>query len=198
VDFFDVVLSQRACRQFAPDDVPDEDIERILTAATHAPSAENMQPWVFIVVREAGGRAKIGELARALWDGGARNYAAAHIDDRMLTAIDESMADGFGGAPVLVVVGADLDTGVHPTLLGSSLFPAVQNLLLATAALGYGSALTTLTTFVADQLRDAVGLPEPVQPVAVIPIGRPRRPLGPPRRLPVGTKTHRERFGTPW
>ncbi|MEY2462716.1 MAG: hypothetical protein QOH64_854, partial [Acidimicrobiaceae bacterium] len=60
--FFDVVLRQRACRSFAPDPVGDDDIERILTAATHAPSAENMQPWVFVVVRDEATRASIGEL----------------------------------------------------------------------------------------------------------------------------------------
>jgi nitroreductase len=198
VDLFDVVLNQRACRHFAPDDVPDADIERILTAATHAPSAENLQPWVFIVVRSAAQREAIGAIAQSLWEGGARSYAAPHIGDRMLASIDQSVAEGFGAAPVIVVVGGDLESGVHPSTLASSIFPAVQNLLLAAAALGYGSALTTLTTVVADRLRAVVDLPESVQPFAVIPIGRPARPLGPPRRLPVGAKTHRERFGSPW
>ena len=50
--FFDVVLHQRAHRQFADDPVADELVERCLRAATHAPSAENLQPWVFIVVRD--------------------------------------------------------------------------------------------------------------------------------------------------
>src|SRR3712207_7047969 len=52
-EFFDVVLNQRACRQFRDDDVPDEVVERVLTAATHAPSAENRQPWVFVVDRKS-------------------------------------------------------------------------------------------------------------------------------------------------
>ncbi len=51
-EFFDVVLQQRACRDFSDEPVPDEHIEQILEAATHAPSAENTQPWVFIVVRD--------------------------------------------------------------------------------------------------------------------------------------------------
>jgi len=198
VDLFDVVLAQRACRHFTDDEVPDTDIERMLTAATHAPSAENMQPWVFVVVRDRDRRAAVGELARSLWDGGARSFAAPHIGDRMLASIDDSVSAGFGGAPALVIVGADLESGVHPSALAASIFPCVQNLLLAAAALGYGAALTTLTTLVADQLRAIVGLPDTVQPFAVIPIGRPARPLGPPRRLPVGTKAHRERFGTAW
>ena len=53
-DFFEVVHTQRAARSFLPDDVDDATVARILTAATHAPSAENSQPFVFIVVRDAG------------------------------------------------------------------------------------------------------------------------------------------------
>ena len=196
--FFDVVLRQRACRTFAPDAVPDADIERILTAATHAPSAENMQPWVFVVVRDRAPLDAIGALARSLWDGTARAYAEPHLEPKMLAGIDASMAAGFGGAPALIVVGVDGASGVHPRAAASSIFPAVQNLLLAAAALGYGSALTTLTTLVADQLRALVDLPEDVTPMAVIPLGRPARPLGPPRREPIATKAHRERFGSPW
>jgi nitroreductase len=198
VDLFDVVLSQRACRHFTDEPVPDGDVERILTAATHAPSAENTQPWVFVVVRDAGRRAAISELARTLWTGGARSYAQAHVDERMIASIDASVADGFGSAPVLIVVGADLDSGVHASMLGSSIFPAVQNLMLAASALGYGSALTTLTTLVADQLREIVDLAPRIEPLAVVPLGRPARKLGPPRRAPIAAKAHRERYGIGW
>jgi nitroreductase len=198
MDLFHVVLTQRACRHFLDEPVPDSDIERILTAATHAPSAENTQPWVFVVVRNAEERAAISDLARTLWSGGARTYAEAHVGEAMLTSIDESVADGFGSAPVLVVVGADLDSGVHKSMLGSSVFPAIQNTLLAAAALGYGSALTTMTTVVADELRAVIDLPERVQPLAVVPIGLPAKTLGPPRREPITTKTYRDRYGTPW
>ena len=68
-DFFEVVHSQRAARSFLPDDVDDATVERILTAATHAPSAENSQPFVFVVVRDAGLRAAIGALTARLWEG---------------------------------------------------------------------------------------------------------------------------------
>jgi nitroreductase len=198
MDLFHVVLTQRACRHFLDEPVPNTDIERILTAATHAPSAENTQPWVFVVVRTAEKREAISELARTLWSRGARTYAEKHIGEAMLTSIDESVAYGFGSAPVLVVVGADLGSGVHASMLGASVFPAVQNMLLAATALGYGSALTTLTTLVADQLRAIIELPEHVQPLAVVPIGIPAKPLGPPQREPFTTKTYRDRYGTPW
>ena len=83
-------------------------------------------------------------------------------------------------------------------MIGSSIFPRVQNLLLAAAALDYGSALTTLAAIAADELRPVVELPEHVQPVAVVPIGRPARTLGPSRRQPAVDKTHLDRYGAGW
>ncbi len=196
--FFDVALHQRACRHFTDDPVPDGDLERMLVVATHAPSAENTQPWVFVVVRDGEQRAAIASIARRLWTSTARAYSAPHLDAGMLAELDASIDAGFGGAPVLVVVGADLHSGVHPNTLPSSIFPAVQNLLLAANALGYGSALTTLTTVVADELRGALDMPADVVPMAVVPIGRSARSLGKPRRDPIATKTHRDRFGVAW
>ena len=70
--------------------------------------------------------------------------------------------------------------------------------MLAANALGLGSALTTITTGFADELRAAVDLPESVVPVAVVPLGFPERPLGPPRRDPFAAHTHRDRYGDPW
>jgi nitroreductase len=196
--FLDVALRQRACRRFAPDPVADDDLTTMLAAATHAPSAENMQPWVFVVVADGERRAAISAIATELWTGMARDYAAPHLGDRFLAEVDASMEEGFGGAPVVIVVGADTESGVHEHALASSIFPCVQNLLLAANALGYGSALTTLTTVVADRLRAVVELPETITPMAVVPIGRPARPLGPPRRRPVAEVAHRDRYGTPF
>jgi nitroreductase len=194
-EFFAVVTSQRACRTFAPDPVPDGALERMLEAATHAPSAENSQPWVFVVVHDAAVRERLGAIACRQWEQGGRDHAASRLTPRLLAEVDASVATGFGGAPVIVVVGGDTTTGTPRRALPSSVFPAVQNLLLAAAALGYGSALTTLASYAPDDVRDAVGLPDHVEPLAVVPIGRPARPLGRPRRAPVAEKAHRDRYG---
>ena len=66
----------------------------------------------------------------------------SRLDARLAAEVDDGFQRGFGAAPVLVVVGADTTTGVHPRAMPSSIFPAVQNLLLAANALGYGSALS--------------------------------------------------------
>jgi nitroreductase len=192
--FFDVVLRQRACREFAPDPVPEEAVARMLDAAVHAPSAENAQPWVFVVVRDADRRQRIAELTRRLWDGGAGDRSRPRLTAGLFAEVDGAIRSGFGGAPVLVVVAGDGRDDVTRRTLGASVFPAVQNLLLAANALGYGSALTTLSTVAAAELRDVVELPEGLEPMAVVPIGRRARSLGPPRRLPAGDRTFVDRY----
>jgi nitroreductase len=188
--FFDVVCSQRACRAFAPDPVPDRHIEQMLDAAVHAPSAENAQPWEFVVVRDGELRHRIAELTQRLWDGGAGEHSRPRLTPRLFAEVDDAMRSGFGGAPGLIVVAGDGRDATTRRTLPASIYPAVQNLLLAATALGYGSALTTLTTVAAGELRDLVGLPEGVEPMAVVPVGHPTRRLGPPCREPATTKTH--------
>ena len=196
-EFFDVVGSQRACRRFSDRPVDDDLVARCLTAATHAPSAENLQPWVFVVVREPGQRAAIGDLIRRLWRDGARAHSEGRLTESVLEDVDRGAEGGIAAAPVLVVACGDSRIGLAATL-PSSVYPAVQNLLLAATALGLGSAMTTLATVAADELRGLLDLPPAVQPMAVTPLGWPARPLGPPRRLPLEERTYRDRYGRPW
>ncbi len=196
-DFFDVVHRQRACRAFSEAPVDDATIERVLEAATFAPSAENRQPWVFVVVRDPARRAALGELSRRAWEGGGRAHSESRLAPGLLADVDAGARGGVAGAPVLVIVGGDTRLG-NPRVLEASVFPAVQNLLLAATALGLGSSLTTLPLVFGDELAQLAGLPFEVRPVAVVPLGWPARPLAPPRRQPVTAKAHRETFGAPW
>jgi len=196
-DFFEVVRSQRACRAFRSDPVDDALIERVLEAATFAPSAENRQPWVFVVVSDPDRRAAIGSLNRRAWEGGAKSHSAGRLTPSLLDDVDRGAQGGIAGAPVIVVVGGDTRLGDR-RVLAASIFPATQNMLLAAGALGLGAALTTLPLVFGDELAEVVGFPFEVQPMAVVPLGWPARPLGPPRRLPVSDKAHREGFGSPW
>jgi len=197
VEFFEVVDGQRACRAYRPEPLDDEVIERVLRAATHAPSAENRQPWVFVVVSDPGLRAGIGELSRRAWEGGGRAHSEPRLSPALLDDVDRGARGGVAAAPVLVVVGGDTRLG-HPGALAASIFPAVQNLLLAAGALGLGSAMTTLPVVAGGELAALVGLPDEVVPMAVVPLGWPARTLGRPRRAPVRDKAWRDRYGRPW
>lgn len=196
-EIFDVVRAQRACRLFTLDPVDDTDVEQVLEAATFAPSAENRQPWAFVVIRDPGRRAAVGELNRRAWEAGGRSYSAPRLGEGLLADVEQGVMGGVAGAPVLVVVCGDTRLG-NPRVLEASVFPAVQNMLLAATAIGLGSALTTLPLAFGDELAELLHLPAEVRPMAVVPLGWPARRLGPPRRAPVADKAHREVYGAGW
>jgi nitroreductase len=196
-EFFDVLLSQRACRHFSDRPVDDELVTRCLVAATHAPSAENLQPWVFVVVRDPLQRAAVGDLMRELWRAAGRPHSEGRLAPSLLDDVDRGAEGGIAAAPVLVVVCGDASIGLEATL-PASIYPAVQNLLLAASALGLGSAMTTLATLARDRLGALLDLPSSVKPMAVTPLGWPDRPLGPPRRLPLATRAHLDTYGRPF
>jgi nitroreductase len=196
-DFFDVVLSQRAARSFTAEEVDDATVARILTAATHAPTAENSQPFVFIVVRDPDIRSTIGAITAKVWEGGAKQLEIGRLSPAFLADVDQGAMGGVAKAPVLIVVAGDISLTFAESL-DSSIFPAVQNLLLAAHALGLGSTLTTLPVLSGNDLSEALDLPPQIRPVAVVPIGHLPKPLGPPRRLPISEKAHLNRYGIPF
>jgi nitroreductase len=196
--FFEVAARQRGCRRYTDEPVDDATVVELLAAACWAPSAENHQPWRFVVVREAATRAAFGALMKEIWDAGGRQYSERRTGPVLFRDVERGIAaGGLASAPVLIVVGGDT-TVVDRTHLKSSVFPAVQNLLLAATARGLGSCLTTIATLRADELRALVGFPLKIDPLAMVPIGYPTRSLSPPRRDPMASKAFRERYGTPW
>jgi len=177
--------------------VNDDTVARLLTAATYAPSAENRQPWEFIVVRNEQRRTAIAQIMQRAWETSGRAHSETRLTPEVLRHVDDGMTGGFATAPVMIVVAGDSRRGFAQTL-PSSVFPAVQNLLLAATALGLGSALTTIATVYARELAPVVDLPDHIVPLAVVPVGWPARALGPPKREPFETHTHRDTYGTPW
>jgi nitroreductase len=199
-ELFSVINAQRACRRFDSEaEVPDADIERMLEAAVHAPSAENTQPWYFVVVRDEQTRIDLAAWWTETWQAGGSEYARQVASDAMFADLEFAVGPkGFAAAPVVVVVCLDSEK-VLEVFAQSSIYPAVQNLLLAANGLGYGSCLTTgLTLFGVDRVRERLGLPETVTPMAAVYIGKPAKALKPPRRRAAREVTYRERFGEPW
>jgi nitroreductase len=215
VEFFAVVETQRALRRFRPDPVSMRDLRRVLAAATRAPSARGAEPWVFVVVRDAVLRGEIGRRYRAAWDQGERFTLktdadrdvrhGAHYTRMMRSAAD--LARSFHDAPVLIACGLDHarlgplaapDGSLRaPAAAYASIFPAVQNLLLAARALGLGTTLTTLHRGFEPELKALLGLPDHVEVAALVPLGWPRDRFGPTRRRPVDEVASLDRWGTP-
>ena len=192
-----LLRSQRACRSYdAARDVDDDAVRRILTSAQHAPSAENSQPVRFVVVRDAEKRRALTDLTAKAWNAGGKAFSESRLPERMLNEVDALATGGLADAPVIVVVCALTDETPKP-VLAASVWPAVQNLLTAAGAEGLGSTLTTLATHFAADVRALLGLPDDVNVEAVIPIGWPSKPLGPPKRKPLSEVAFAEAWGEP-
>jgi nitroreductase len=196
-EFFDLAHGQRAHRFVRPDPVSDELIERILDVGTKAPSAQNTQPWEFVVLQDPAVRLALTDYARAAWENFAREYSRPEVDTYQWSDTDQWAMGAFAQAPVIIVVCGDTEK-MDASLLGSSIFPAVQNILLAALDVGLGSLLSTLPIFRVEGAQAILSLPKHIIPLAAIPIGWPERTLGPPKRISFAEKTHRDSYGNSW
>lgn len=206
-DIFNVMHTMRAMRRFKPDPVPDEMIAQILDAGTCAPSGQNTQRWSFLVCTEPSDkkwfgerydywmRERLGERIKIINEDSARGRslkAAMHLSERMSDVPVLLFCCGKRDWPFSVEA-ADR-VGKAPPSYGS-IYPCVQNILLACRALGLGASLTTMHQMFEADMRTYFRIPENYGVVAVIPIGFPSGKFGPTSRKPARTKTHFNRWG---
>lgn len=204
--FEDVLTTQRAIRRLKADPVDDALVLRLIELAQKAPTGGNAQNWEFLVVRDRAVKEKLGRLNRMAWRiYGGIGRRVNRDNPAMLRIIDAVgwQADHFAEIPVIVVAclrGQRIPFPIPMTaFLASSyygsIYPAVQNLLLAARAAGLGAALITLPLWSHFLARRALGMPSSVSPCAVIPLGWPRGRYGPTTRRPVGEVVHLDRYG---
>jgi nitroreductase len=210
----EAMMTQRAVRRLLPDPVDDAVVLKCIELALRAPTGANGQNWEFIVVKDRRVKEKLARRYRQAWS----IYHRAII--RRVAARDESMVktaravqwqvDHFTEIPVLVV--ACLRLGARdgrvpyvpmPPVAASgyfgSIYPSVQNLLLAARAMGLGACLITLPLWSVTSARRILNLPLSVSPCCIVPLGWPRGRYGPTTRKPVGDVTHLDAYGNrPW
>jgi nitroreductase len=198
----DAMMTQRAIRRLTSDPVDDALVLRLIELATKAPTGSNMQNWEFIVVRDPAAKAKLGRANRqALAIYGRVGRFLKRDDPPMLRIMDavDWQRDHFEEIPVIVVACLRGPRMWFPPIAATSyygsIYPSVQNLLLAARAAGLGAALITLPLWSTIGARRALGLPWNVTPCAVVPLGWPRGRYGPTRRRPVGEIVHLDRYG---
>ncbi|MEQ8691791.1 MAG: nitroreductase family protein [Pseudomonadales bacterium] len=209
---YEAMSTLRAVRRLKPDPIPDDVLQRILQAAAWAPSGGNVQPWRMVAVRDAELRRQIGDLYRVQWAkyGEMARRGLKHLEgealakqERMLAAADD-LGENMGAAPVLLVVcfnpdimaitDADLD---RPTVVGGgSVYPAVENLMLACVSEGIGCTLTTLLCYEEAAIKELLSIPPEWYTCGVVPIGYPRsKGHGPISRRPPETLVYADQFG---
>lgn len=212
MDLYDALLTTRAMRRLSNEPVRDEQIEACLRAAVQAPSGGNIQPYQFLVVTDPGLRARIGGVYLKAWERYAPAVAAvtppAKTEEatrrhaRNVEASDD-LARSLGAAPVLVLVlmpkismtvsDAEGEMDVGPTY--ASVYPAVQNFILACRSEGLGTVLTTVYRIYEDEVREVCGIPDRYEVVALLPVGHPKGNWGIAPRRPAASITNWNQFG---
>lgn len=180
-----LMLRQRAKRIFDDRDVDDAMIERAIRAATYAPNGGNRQPTRYLVIRDRETKRKMGAIFDELGNsliGHAPPERTPWEDVPVLVAVITEKAAGIAGAGGAV----------------ASVYPAVQNFLLAVQGQGLGSVLTTRWKQREAEMNALMGLPDDWEAHAILPVGWPARKYGRGNRLPVAEVTYREQFGKPW
>ncbi len=194
---FEVIYHTRAMRRMRPDPVPEDVLLKLVDAARQAASGSNAQPSRWLVVRDPDQRRRVAELNKVSVADYLRQRAVRpllpHQDALRQQRIGEAVqwqADHLHEVPALIF--ACLEVGEQRTEsfaaglnAGGSVWPAVQNLLLAARALGLGATPTTLALRDRPAIKSVLGLPETIEPVCLIPVGYPMGRFGPVTRRPL-------------
>jgi len=207
---YEAMMTQRAVRRVLPDPVEDAVVLKCIELALRAPTGNDGQNWEFIVVRDRHVKEKLAKRYRQGWK------IQHGVVLRRAVVRDESMAriaravqwqiDHFTEIPVLVVACLRLGARdgrlpfvrmphVAESAYWGSIYPSVQNLLLAARAMGLGASLVTLPLWSQTSARRALDLPRSVTPCCIVPLGWPRGRYGPTTRKPVEQVAHRDAYG---
>ena len=199
---FEAMYSQRSFTRFRRDPVPREAIDKIIEAATKAPSGGNTQPWEFIVMTDPEVIAKVGGIYRDVWLSARGTQPPP--DEPPAYQAARYLAIHMPEAPALILVCVDHTKGSAPYTPGepiergryaSSIWLAVQNLFLAARALGLGTRLTTAHLRGEQRIKEVLGIPDHLETVVLTPLGYPRGRFGPPNRRPAAEVTSYNWYG---
>jgi nitroreductase len=202
-DLFEIMRTTRSMRRLKPDPVPSALLSKILESGTFAASGGNMQSWRFLVIRDPTIKEAAGSWYRKAWhEVVAPRYRSSEPAPgvtpegfaRMLSAA-EHLADHIHEAPVWIV---PCLAGPRQPGSGASIFPAVQNMLLAARALGLGATLTTLYLLHEKEAEAAMGIPDSHHSYAILPLGYPVGKFGPVRRAPLADVVYDDEWGQHW
>lgn len=205
VGLLEGLTSTRSIRRYTDDPIPESALRAMLFAATRAPSGSNRQPFRFVVLTDGpkaqAAKRLIGEAARASWGAKRRSDGydqgsgtKADSPKARMARTMEHYVDNFEQAPALVLPCMIRYREPH-TFEGASIYPAVQNLLLAARALGYGGVITGFHGAVHNELIELLEVPEGTYISSTITLGRPRGRHGPVRRRPLDELVFEESWG---
>ena len=187
----DAMYTLRAMRRLKTDPIPEEDLRYIVEAATMACSPGNSQTWTFLVITDQQQKQRIANIYRDIGNAVIQDGALASgkLDEEMQKVYSNAMilVKGLQNAPALIMCcleGHAQEGGIHQSTYYGSIYPAIQNLMLAARSKGIGSTMTTMHKAREQDIKDVLGIPQEVTTIALIPLGYPEGKWGRPRRKP--------------
>ncbi len=198
VSLLDGINSLRSVRKFAPNPLPEDKLKIVLESASKAASGSNTQPWEFVVVRDPKVKARLKEPMLRTWL--ARLAGSTGMSSRMRDVYDEAteMLRNTEKVPVIIYCCVDLNrVGKSEEVRYASIYPAVQNLMLAAHALGLATCLTvhgSTSTRGEPEVKKILRIPEHVKIACLVYLGYPAVRLGHPKRKPVEKFVHYDRW----
>lgn len=198
----EAMTTQRAIRRIKPDPVDDAIVLQLIELALKGPTAQNQQGWEFIIVKDAAVKRRLGRQNRWMWNlyrPFANWKARGDAQAEKLIRATQWGVDHFEETPVFIVACFRGSRLAFPPVVAAStygsIFPAVQNLLLAARAAGLGANINTMPLWSNIAARHILGLPFAITPCVMIPLGWPLGRYGPTTRRPVGEVVSLDRFG---
>ena len=186
----EAIYNCRAMRRLESREIPEADLIQLIDAANQAPSGSNTQNARWVVVRDASQKQKLADLNRKHAEPYIAPQRASPPNEkhkRLLDAVVWQM-DHMHEIPALIVACFDYPEkveGLGVYRSAGSVWPGIQNLLLAARSLGLGAAPTTLALRDQDAVREVLNLPETFAALCLIPVGYPKGKFGPVSRKPV-------------
>lgn len=193
---FDTMFNCRAMRRLDTKEVPEEMLVKLVEAGNQAPSGSNMQAGRWIIVRDPATKKKLADMNRR----GVEGYLMPELErqpslphqnadkrKRMADAVLWQM-EHMHEVPALIIACLDFGQKVDPQMAalgGGSIWPGIQNVLLAARALGLGAAPTSLALGDPEAVREVLNLPDSMVAYCLIPVGYPLGKFGPVSRKPV-------------
>jgi coenzyme F420-0:L-glutamate ligase / coenzyme F420-1:gamma-L-glutamate ligase len=203
-DFISEIRTRRSIRKYQPTIVPTEILHNIIKAASYSPSAHNAQPWRFIAITGHEQKEALADAMAQVW---LEDLERDHIPKNTRWATVNASMERFTSAPALIVCCISMeDMDSYPDverqknerdLAVQSLSVAIQNLLLAAHAEGLGACWFCAPIFCKAAVREALDIPDEVEPQALITLGYPAENPKMPERHPVEAYAYLDKWGNP-
>lgn len=208
MEFYDVIEKRRTIRDFEPEDIPEEVLERIISAAMKAPTNDHMRDWQYIIVKDRGTAARLLDIV-------PRGISAEDMDQLIKDwNLDDSLQQEcyrsavpkqyrmlYDASAIILPLLKQKTDILHPENIShlngfASIWCSIENLFLAAAAEGYGCNLRIPLGHESEHAREVLGYPEDYYMPCFIGIGRPKEnaPVPEQKEIDVRERIHRDRF----